>query len=208
MPMTVWEDKVALLTGAGREPVRSLAARLAQAGACLALNDLAPMGLEETAARAALAPQRVSLHVADPSKGMAARALLDEVYERWGRVDLLVCAPRAEPRANLFDLDEWDFLRAFESNVSAPFLLLQNLARGWRADGLPGQALLLAADGDAPALRVSMAALDALARAAAADMASSAIRVRAVSLAALPADPAAAAAALFDLVSESQGRQA
>ena len=122
--------KVALIHRAGREPALSLALALAAQGAGLALCDLTPMAVEQVAAAAAELGARATCHIADPSKGLAARMLLDEVLEAWGGLDILVTHPRAEPRQPLLLLDEWDWQRSLESNLNAPFLLMQ-LAGSW-----------------------------------------------------------------------------
>ena len=85
----------ALITGAGREPARSLALTLAQAGCRLALNDLTPLHLDETAAQARVLGAQVSVHVGDSSKGLFARGLLEEMLDAWERIDILVNCPQA-----------------------------------------------------------------------------------------------------------------
>lgn len=130
---------VALLTGAGREPIRSLAVALAAHGTALALTDLTPMGLEETAA---LLPNgQVTCHVSDPSKGLAAHMLIEEVLDAWGRVDIVVNCPRAEPHTPLLELDEWDWQRTLEANLNAPFLLMQTLGNWMKTELRPGTML-------------------------------------------------------------------
>ena len=143
MSMDFPVGKTALITSAGREPARGLALALAGWGWQLALNDLTPTHLEETASAARDLGAQVSTHVGDSSKGLFARGLVEEVLERWGQLDLLVNCPLAEPRLGLLDLDEWDFLRTLEANVHGPFLLMQ-LAGNWmRNERHPGTILNL-----------------------------------------------------------------
>lgn len=137
------KDNAALITGAGREPARSLALALAQAGCRLALNDLTPLHLDETAALARVLGAHVSVHVGDPSKGLFARGLLEEMLDIWERIDILINCPLAEPRLPLIDLDEWDFQRTLEANTSGPFLLMQLVSRWLRNEGRPGTILNL-----------------------------------------------------------------
>lgn len=130
--------KAALISGAGREPARSLALELARSGWRLALNDLTPQRLEESAAMARALSAETSTHVGDPSKGLFARGLMEEVLDRCANLDLLVTCPRAEPRSALIDLDEWDFQRTLEANTGGPFLLIQFFSRYLREAGRPG----------------------------------------------------------------------
>ena len=118
------------MTGGGREPVRALAVALAQLGWNLALNDLVPTRLDETARLAREAGAQVSTHIGDASKGLFARGLVEEALDAWGQIDALVNFPMAEPRLALLDLDEWDFQRTLEANIHGPFLLMQ-LVGNW-----------------------------------------------------------------------------
>ncbi len=139
--------KIVLLTGAGREPVRSLAVALAQRGARLSLSDLTPYNLEETAAAVRAAGGQAACHVADPVKGLAARALFEEVLDTWEGLDALVLCPRAEPVTPLLRLDEWDWQRTLEANLSAPFLLMQTTAAWMRAENRSGLFINLISTG-------------------------------------------------------------
>ncbi|BAJ65003.1 SDR family NAD(P)-dependent oxidoreductase [Anaerolinea thermophila] len=163
----------ALLTSAGREPTKSIALALAEPGARLALTDLTPMGLEDTAALVQAQGAEVSTHVADPSKGLAVRMLLDEVLERWESLDALINCPLAQPTAGMLELDEWDFQRTLESNIGGPFLMLQALGRIWREERRGGIVLHVITGGGARppdagkfAFTASQAGLRALTRSA------------------------------------------
>lgn len=173
----------AFIVGAGREPAASLALSLAKQGFGLALNDLTPMAMDAVAEQARGMGVRVSCHVADPSKGLAARMLLDEVLDTWEQIDALILNPRAEPRQSLLDLDEWDWQRTLESNLNAPFLVMQGVARWMRSEGRGGVILNLISIGEAwpeegsVALWVSQMGFQALTQAAAKELSGTGIRV-------------------------------
>jgi NAD(P)-dependent dehydrogenase (short-subunit alcohol dehydrogenase family) len=199
--MAALSGKIALIHGAGREPARALALALAAQGASLALCDLTPMAVEQTAASAEALGARVTCHIADPSKGLAARMLLDEVLEAWGGLDILVLHPRAEPRQPLLTLDEWDWQRTLESNLNAPFLLLQ-LVSGWQiGESRGGTVINLITSGSTPpenpegaAYFTSQMALRAFTQAAAGEFAAHGIRIFGLAVDVLrPADVAEAA---------------
>jgi 3-oxoacyl-[acyl-carrier protein] reductase len=135
--------KTALITSAGRAPARDLALALAGLGWNLALNDLTPQRLDETAAAAQALGGLASAHIGDPSKGLFARGLVEEVLDRWQEIDLLVNCPLASPRLPLLELDEWDFQRTLEANVHGPFLLMQLAGNRMRSEGRPGMILNL-----------------------------------------------------------------
>lgn len=177
------QTQCAFIVGAGREPASSLALSLAKQGFGLALNDLTPMAMDAVAEKARAMGVRVSCHVADPSKGLAARMLLDEVLDTWERIDVLVLNPRAEPRQSLLDLDEWDWQRTLESNLNAPFLVMQGVARWMRAEGRGGVILNLVSVGEASpeegriAFWVSQMGFHALTQAAAKELSGTGIRI-------------------------------
>ena len=145
------EHRTALITGAGREPARALALALARRGWNLALNDLVPTRLDETARLARDAGAAgVSMHIGDTSKGLFARGLVEEALDEMGKIDLLVNYPMAEPRLGLLDLDEWDFQRTLEANIHGPFLLMQLVGNWLRNEKRPGVILNLISGPPAP----------------------------------------------------------
>jgi NAD(P)-dependent dehydrogenase (short-subunit alcohol dehydrogenase family) len=196
-------EQVALITGAGRDPARKLALALAARGVGLALSDLTPMALEQSAGQARSLGARVSTHVTDPSKGLAARMLVDEVLETWDGLDILVLHPRAEPRQPLLQLDEWDFQRTVESNLNGPFLLMQLAANWMHSEARSGVIINLIGVGPTPPLApekaafyASQMALRALTQTAAPELAALGVRLFGITCAETNQDLLARAAAL------------
>ena len=124
--------KIALVTGAGRGIGRAIAAGLARAGATVAVNDINPDSCERVAAE--LAPASAAFH-ADVSNKHAVQAMIDGVLERWGRLDILVNNAGVEPHASLLTLDEWDWRRTIDVNLTGPFLCTQSAARVMKDTG-------------------------------------------------------------------------
>jgi NAD(P)-dependent dehydrogenase (short-subunit alcohol dehydrogenase family) len=182
--------QTALLTGAGREPVRSIALTLARHGVRLALSDLTPMQLDETTAliRAAVPDLTApSAMISDPSKGLAARMLFEDALDTWETIDILILYPHAQPHTRLLQIDEWDFQRTFETNLNGPFLMLQTAGNWMRNEGRAGVIINLMASNQVPpqdpALSVyytSQAALNAFTRSAALEFAEYNIRIHGV----------------------------
>lgn len=177
------QDKVVLITGAGRAPVPPLALALAQQGAIIAANDLSPTLLDPLAEQVRAAGERIQLYVADATRGMPLRAMLDEVLTDWGRIDILINNPRVRPNAALLDMDEWDWQRTVEMNLNGPFLVIQHTARIMREQGA-GVILNIVDDNpqvlEAPghtAYAASQQALLAVSRAAARELIAYNIRV-------------------------------
>jgi len=117
--------KVALVVGAGRPLGRLAALTLAQSGVALALHDLSPVHLDETAAAVTALGVEQHSYTGDVGKGLPCRALISDVLENCQRLDILVTCLQASPASDLLELDEWDWTRTLELNLTAPFLLAQ-----------------------------------------------------------------------------------
>lgn len=83
-------NRVAVVTGAGSGIGRATAHALARRHCHLALADIDPAGLKETAWLLDKQGVRVTTHVLDVADREAVRALPDEVQAAHGRVDILV----------------------------------------------------------------------------------------------------------------------
>lgn len=135
MKVASLQDKVVLITGAGRAPAPILAQALAEHGAVLALNDLSPVLLDPLAE--SLRPFGTVVHTypADATRGMPLRALLDQILEDLGRIDILINNPRIQPDTLIEHMDEWDWQRTIEMNLNGPFLTTQLVARLMQEQG-------------------------------------------------------------------------
>lgn len=87
--MKNFNDKVAVITGAGSGIGRALAQQLAAEGARLALSDINEAGLNETAELVGLADDRLITQVFDVSNREAVYGFADQVIEHFGAVHLV-----------------------------------------------------------------------------------------------------------------------
>lgn len=130
-----FKDKVVLITGAGRGLGRAVAEAFAARQAVVAVNDLTPINLDTTLERIARSGGRVKDYVFDVSKKMAVQTLVDLVLTDWGRIDILVNHAVVRPRAALLTMDEWDWQRTLDVNLTGPFLTLQRVGQVMRYQG-------------------------------------------------------------------------
>lgn len=128
-----FEGKVILITGAGKGKGRVLAEVFAARGACVAANDISPINLDELVSRSR---GRIKAYVDDVAKKVAAQAIVNQVEDDFGRIDILINHAAVEPRVGLLDMDEWDWHRVLDVNLTAAFLTMQSAGRVMREKGL------------------------------------------------------------------------
>lgn len=168
--------RTVLITGGAGGIGRAIGAAFAQSGDSVVLADLA--GAEEAAKP--LGGRGIRLDITDEA---AISAALDEI----GPVDVLVNnAGLLSVHGRLLDLPGADLLRVLSTNVHGTFLMTQLVARRMVARGEPGVVVNLSSIGGrqpTPGMggyESSKAAVDALTRWAAIELAEHKIRVNAV----------------------------
>jgi len=180
-----FQDKVVLITGAGRGTGRQVAETFAAQGARVAINDISPQNVESLAAELHQRGYNARVYVDDIAKKVAVQALVNRVEEDFGRIDVLINHASVEPHTSLLDMDEWDWHRTLDVNLTGAFLTMQSVGRLMRDHGggviinmasLSGGTIAL----DRSAYTASLFGLVGLTRQAARELFSYGIRVHAV----------------------------
>jgi len=128
-------DQVILITGAGRGIGKAIALAFAQAGARVAVNDINPDSCVRTADEIIESGgQAVACH-ADVANKLAVQAMLIDLEDRWGRVDVLVNNAGVEPHKPIVQLDEWDWNRTIDVNLKGAFICSQSVGRMMQKQG-------------------------------------------------------------------------
>ncbi len=178
--MSDLKDRIVLVTGAGKGIGRGVAQAFAARGAVVAANDISPVNLDETVRLIKEAGGRVKDYVEDIAKKMPVQTLLNQVLDDWGRIDELVNCAEVRPAFPLLDMDEWDWQRTLDVNLSGAFLLTQSLGRIMRTQG-GGIIIHIGQRAEDPERRAaylaSKAGLMALSALAALELADAGIRV-------------------------------
>ena len=130
-----FENKVILVTGAGKGTGRSVAEAFAGQGALIAANDISPVNLDETVAHIVAAGGQVKAYVEDIAKKMPVQTLLNAVLDDFGRIDMLVNCAEVEPQKSVLEMDDWDWQRTLDVNLSGAFLLTQSAGRIMKEKG-------------------------------------------------------------------------
>ncbi|MBE3119998.1 MAG: SDR family NAD(P)-dependent oxidoreductase [Candidatus Atribacteria bacterium] len=133
--MADFAGKIVLITGAGKGTGRRVAEAFAAQGATVAVNDVSPVNLDETVAHILTSGGQVKAYVEDIAKKMPIQTLLNSVLDDFGRIDILVNCAEVEPQKTVLEMDDWDWQRTLDVNMSGPFLLTQSVGRIMKEKG-------------------------------------------------------------------------
>jgi 3-oxoacyl-[acyl-carrier protein] reductase len=178
------KEKVVLITGAGKGSGRSLAQAFAEHGSLVAANDISPINVEEVVNQILAKGGYAKAYIDDVAKKVGVQNIINQVEDDFGRIDILVNHAAVEPHVHLLDMDEWDWHRVLDVNLTGAFLMTQSVGRVMRAQGSGVIINLITEstrDGSAEAAFVaSMNGLDGLTRQAARELAPYGIKVYSV----------------------------
>lgn len=127
--------KVALITGAGKGSGRVLARAFAERGAIVAANDISPVNVEAVVDEIVAQGGRAKTRIEDVAKKLGAQNLIKQVEDEFGRIDILVNHASVQPHVPLLDMDEWDWHRTLDVNLTGAFLMTQSVGRVMQSQG-------------------------------------------------------------------------
>jgi NAD(P)-dependent dehydrogenase (short-subunit alcohol dehydrogenase family) len=133
--MTNLKDKIILITGAGKGSGQTLARAFAERGAIVAANDISPINVEEVVDEINSSGGRAKTFIEDVTRKMSAQHLVKQVEDEYGRIDILVNHASVKPHTPLLDIDEWDWHRVLDVNLTGAFLMTQSVGRVMRSQG-------------------------------------------------------------------------
>lgn len=124
-----FSGRSAIVTGAGAGIGKAIALALSAAGAKVLVNDVNPDLVEDTADQIHAAGGQATPFQGDVCNRFQAAATIEAAREAYGRIDLLINAAGAYKAEPLLKLDEWDWRRLLDVNVTAAFFCTQLLSR-------------------------------------------------------------------------------
>jgi len=178
--MSQLKDKVVLITGAGKGAGRALALAFGERGAIVAANDISPVNVDQVAAEIVSRNGRAKAYIEDVAKKVGAQYLVNSVEEDFGRIDILVNHAAVEPHTSLLEMDEWDWHRTLDVNLTGAFLMMQSTARVMKERGRGEILNIVAESGLGVAYRSSMAGLATLSRLADSEFNQHGIRIHTI----------------------------
>ena len=123
------ENRVAIVTGAGRNIGEEIARLLAAEGAKVAVVDMDKHRAEKVADLIDEAGGEAAAFVADVSLESDIAVLVDAVVKRWGKIDVLINNAAISDNKHILDItkEQWDAVIA--ATLTGPFLMSQQVAR-------------------------------------------------------------------------------
>jgi 3-oxoacyl-[acyl-carrier protein] reductase len=115
------EDKVAIITGAGRGIGQATALKFASEGAKVVVCDLSTEWIEDTVERVGRIGGQAMGYTADVRSLPALRAMVDAVVARWGRVDCLVNNAGIVMDAQLKNMTDEQFDNVIDINLKGVY---------------------------------------------------------------------------------------
>ena len=130
--MNDFKDQVALITGAGKGAGCILAEAFAARDAIVAANDISPINVEEVVAQINAGGGKAKAYIEDIAKKVGVQALIKNVEDDFGEIDILINHAAVEPHTPLLNMDEWDWHRTLDVNLTGAFLMIQSVGRVMR----------------------------------------------------------------------------
>lgn len=175
--------QAAIVTGAGVGIGRAIALELAKAGAGVLVNDINPDRAETVTQMIRAAGGRAEPFQADISNRFQSAAMIEKTRDAFGRVHILVNAAGTYKGGQMLKVDEYDWRRILEVNLTGAFFCTQLLGRVMSDEGggtIINLASAIKANSEGVAFAASKAGLVALTQQAALEYAAFKVRVNAV----------------------------
>lgn len=127
--------KAAIVTGAGAGSGAATALALASAGANVMVNDINPDSAERTAEAIMAGGGRAMAFQGDVCNRFQAAALIETARDTYGQIHILVNAAGVYKPEPLARIDEWDWRRHLDVNLTGTFFCTQLMGRVMADEG-------------------------------------------------------------------------
>lgn len=127
--------KAALVTGAGAGFGKATALALSAAGASVLVNDLNPDRADDVVDEIRAVGGQAVPWQGDVANRFQAAAMIEEARQTYGRIEILINAAGAFKSGPMLDLDEWDWRRLVDVNLTGAFFMTQLMGRVMRDEG-------------------------------------------------------------------------
>jgi 3-oxoacyl-[acyl-carrier protein] reductase len=120
------ENKIAVITGAGKGIGRAAAELFLKEGACVALNSRTKADLDEFIKRNSSFEDKILIVAGDISTETVIKQFIEETINKFKRIDILVNNAGFGKFTNLVDSTTQEFDDMFNTNVRAMYILIRD----------------------------------------------------------------------------------
>jgi 3-oxoacyl-[acyl-carrier protein] reductase len=138
-----FQNKVALITGAGVGIGYEIAGQLARAGAQIILNDIDEALAKQAAKDIAATGGSCTAVGGDAGEPQTIAKMIDTAYEQYGRLDYAIANAGITTFGNFLDYTEADFQTLLKVNLQGSFFLAQKAAKKMIDQQQKGRILLM-----------------------------------------------------------------
>jgi 3-oxoacyl-[acyl-carrier protein] reductase len=124
-----FSGKAVIVTGAGQGIGKAIAEALAKAGASVVINDLNPDRIETLVQSIQTKGGNAVGFQGDISNRYQTAALIERARDAFGKIDFMVNAAGVYKAESLLKVDEWDWRRQIEVNLTGTFFCTQLMSR-------------------------------------------------------------------------------
>lgn len=127
--------KTAIVTGAGQGVGKAIAQALAKAGAAVVVNDLNPDRIQSVIDTIVEGGGKAHGFQGDISNRYQAAALIEQARDAFGQIHFMINAAGVYKAQALVKVDEWDWRRQIEINLTGTFFCTQLISRVMANEG-------------------------------------------------------------------------
>lgn len=157
LPSFRLDNKVAIVTGAGRGIGRALAVGLAEAGADVVLISRTESDLLETASMVGSCGRKAYVLPADVTKREEVHNAITKVVEKWGRIDILINNAGMNIRSKALQVTDQEWQTIMDTNLKSAFMFSQEVGQVMKEKATGGKIINISSVAGHVALRTGVA---------------------------------------------------